>query len=124
MKMIEILDCTLRDGGRIIDCKFPDEVIIGIGQFLCQANIDIIELGFLRNNINYVENSTFFGTVEQAERYVKKIGKERLSTKGKNRGHGLLLVKHLVSKNDKFEIKTEVINGLYIQTITIKKPIK
>lgn len=76
MKMIEILDCTLRDGGRIIDCKFPDEVIIGIGQFLCQANIDIIELGFLRNNINYVENSTFFGTVEQAERYVKKIGKE------------------------------------------------
>lgn len=55
---------------------------------------------------------------------LNKIGKERFSTKGKNRGHGLLLVKHLVSKNDKFEIKTEVINGLYIQTITIKKPIK
>ena len=55
---------------------------------------------------------------------LNKIGKERFSTKGKNRGHGLLLAKHLVSKNDKFEIKTEVINGLYIQTITIKKPIK
>jgi len=32
MKDIEILDCTLRDGGRIIDCKFQDNEIIGIGK--------------------------------------------------------------------------------------------
>lgn len=52
---------------------------------------------------------------------VDKIGKEKFSTKGKNRGHGLLLVNHLVSKNDKFAINTKITNGLYIQTLTIKK---
>ena len=52
---------------------------------------------------------------------VDKIGKERFTTKGKNRGHGLLLVNHLVSKNDKFVLNTKITNGLYIQTLTIKK---
>lgn len=52
---------------------------------------------------------------------VDKIGKERFTTKGKNRGHGLLLVNHLVSKNDKFAINIKITNGLYIQTLTIKK---
>ena len=75
MKEIEILDCTLRDGGRIIDCCFPDNVILGIGKFLKKSNIDIIELGFLRNNILYSGNSTFFGTVDQANNYVERIGK-------------------------------------------------
>ena len=51
---------------------------------------------------------------------VDKIGKERFTTKGKNRGHGLLLVNHLVNKNDKFAINTKITNGLYIQTLTIK----
>ena len=74
MKDIEILDCTLRDGGRIIDCKFQDNEIIGIGKFLKKSNIDIIELGFLRDNINYCGNSTFFGTVAQANYYAENIG--------------------------------------------------
>ena len=74
MKDIEILDCTLRDGGRIIDGKFQDNEIIGIGKFLKKSNIDIIELGFLRDNINYCGNSTFFGTVAQANYYAENIG--------------------------------------------------
>lgn len=51
----------------------------------------------------------------------EKIGIESFSTKGKNRGHGLLLVKQLVTKNDIFKIKTSLENNLYIQTIEIKK---
>ena len=38
-----------------------------------------------------------------------------------NRGHGLLLVKHIVGNNNIFETKTDIINGLYIQTVTITK---
>lgn len=49
-----------------------------------------------------------------------KIGKEKFSTKGKNRGHGLLLVKQLINKNEIFELKTNVQENLYIQTIIIK----
>lgn len=60
MKQIEILDCTLRDGGRIIDCKYPDETIIGLGKYLKRAGVDIIELGFLRDSVVFSGNSTFF----------------------------------------------------------------
>ena len=49
-----------------------------------------------------------------------KIGLESFSTKGKNRGHGLLLVKQLVGKNNIFETKTEIQDNLYIQVIEIK----
>ena len=50
-----------------------------------------------------------------------KIGLENFSTKGKTRGHGLLLVKQLVGKNKKFEIKRDIKENIYIQTIEIKK---
>lgn len=74
MKEVEILDCTLRDGGRIIDCQFRDDVIRGIGNSLKKAKIDIVELGFLRNHIQYQGNSTFFGEVAQADVYIRQIG--------------------------------------------------
>ena len=50
----------------------------------------------------------------------KKIGIEKYSTKGINRGHGLLLVKNILSHNKMFDVKTEVNNNLYIQYIRIK----
>lgn len=50
-----------------------------------------------------------------------KMGKERFSTKGKNRGHGLLLVKHIISQNKIFDIDTQIGNGIYVQKVTIKK---
>lgn len=61
MKNISILDCTLRDGGRIIDCAFPDQEIKEIADKLANAKIDIVEVGFLRDsrNVKYEGNSTF-----------------------------------------------------------------
>lgn len=73
MKKVELLDCTLRDGGRIIDCKFKDRVIDGISDDLTNAGIDIVELGFLRdkNKIKYEADSTFFTDLRQMDRFVK-----------------------------------------------------
>ena len=73
MKTISILDCTLRDGGRIIDCKFNDNIIIGIGKQLKRAGINIIEMGFLRNQVKYSGNSTFFSSVQDANQYIQQI---------------------------------------------------
>lgn len=73
MSNINILDCTLRDGGRIIDCAFNDEVIVGIGKQLKSAGIDIIEIGFLRDGVSYKGDSTFFDSVCSASEYVRKI---------------------------------------------------
>lgn len=81
MKNIEILDCTLRDGGRIINCEFSDEAIIGIGKQLLKSGIDIIEIGFLRDNIQYKGNSTFFPSIMDADVYVRKTYKDNTKEK-------------------------------------------
>lgn len=72
MHKTRILDCTLRDGGRIIDCKFQDHVISEISHMLCKSKIDIIELGFIRNKIEYKGDSTFFTSIEQMIPFVDR----------------------------------------------------
>lgn len=74
MKNIKILDCTLRDGGRIINCAFPDQEIKDISHRLASSNIDIIEIGFLRDpkRVEYKGNSTFFTDVNQIRPFVDK----------------------------------------------------
>lgn len=83
MKQIEILDCTLRDGGRIINCEYTDETITGIGKYLKRAGIDIIELGFLRDHINFAGNSTFFSSMADADSYIEKICENEYGQKEK-----------------------------------------
>ena len=78
MKNVKILDCTLRDGGRIIDCAFPDEHIAGIANNLCDANIDIVELGFLRGNKEYKPDSTFFTELDQLKRFIPENKKNTM----------------------------------------------
>lgn len=72
MKSVKILDCTLRDGGRIIDCMFPDESIKNISMQLQKAGMDIVEVGFLRDKITYKGNSTFFTEANQIIPMLKK----------------------------------------------------
>lgn len=47
MKKIRLLDCTLRDGGYVNDWKFGYNNIISIFERLVDANVDVIEIGFL-----------------------------------------------------------------------------
>ena len=44
---IQLLDCTLRDGGYINDWRFGKSAVICILERLIQANVDVIEVGFL-----------------------------------------------------------------------------
>lgn len=72
MKNIKILDCTLRDGGRVIDCAFRDDVIQSICEGLAKSNIDLVEVGFIRNNREYKGDSTFFTKMEQITSFLHK----------------------------------------------------
>jgi len=47
MKSVEILDCTLRDGGYLNNWNFGDKVINEVINALIAANVDYIECGFL-----------------------------------------------------------------------------
>lgn len=70
MKNIKILDCTLRDGARVVNCDFLDEVIEGVALGLTDSKIDLIEVGFLRDKINYEGNSTFYTDPAQIARSI------------------------------------------------------
>jgi len=61
---VSILDCTLRDGGYINNFRFGVDCIHTIKEKLCEANIEIIECGFLQSNKNDPDCS-LYGGVEQ-----------------------------------------------------------
>lgn len=74
-----------------------------------------IEIYFLKNNINIIISNTYTNTIDE-----EKIGKERYSTKGKNRGHGLLLVKRILNESKMISSKNEITDNLFIQKIIIE----
>lgn len=47
VKCVKLLDCTLRDGGYVNDWRFGHDNIVSVFERVVDANIDIIELGFL-----------------------------------------------------------------------------
>ncbi len=59
LKKIQLLDCTLRDGGSLLNWDFPHKTVRNIIQGLNDSKIDLIEAGFLQNNkfeMEYYEN--------------------------------------------------------------------
>lgn len=76
---------------------------LGIEMYLIKEKIEIIITHTFNNEIN-----------------LDKIGKESFSTKGKHRGHGLLLVNKILSENNMFEAKNEIRENIYIQSLKIK----
>lgn len=76
---------------------------LGIKMYLIKEKIEIIITNTFNNEIN-----------------LDKIGKESFSTKGKHRGHGLLLVNKILSENNMFEAKNEIRGNIYIQSLKIK----
>lgn len=73
MKRIKLLDCTLRDGGSINNWNFGQDRIINILQYLNDAKIDIIETGFLQNNIEYNPDKTITTDITQFNNIIEKI---------------------------------------------------
>ena len=47
MGRIQLLDCTLRDGGYVNDWNFGHNNLISIFERLVNARIDIVEVGFI-----------------------------------------------------------------------------
>lgn len=65
---IQILDCTLRDGGYCNQWEFGKNNITKIINGLVKARVEIIECGFLTNRIEYNEDVTKFRTLEDIKR--------------------------------------------------------
>ncbi|MED3793807.1 3-deoxy-manno-octulosonate cytidylyltransferase [Niallia alba] len=73
MKSINILDCTLRDGGYINNWLFGRKQTIQIIDSLIESNIDIIECGYLDTGIDSNINSTRFKSVEEFDLLISEV---------------------------------------------------
>lgn len=75
MSNINLLDCTLRDGGYINDWAFGEREIPEMIQKLEEAQVDVLEIGFLKDE-PYRTNRTVFRSMEQVKKLIapKKPG--------------------------------------------------
>lgn len=73
-----------------------------------------VELYLINNKLNISIANTFEGVIE-----LEKMSEKRYSTKGKNRGYGLTLVKEIIEKNCKFKNIRKINDNVFVQTLEI-----
>ena len=71
MSKIKLLDCTLRDGAYIVNADFGEPSIKGIIRKLQDANIDIIECGWLKDK-EHEKGHTFYHVPSDVVQYITK----------------------------------------------------
>lgn len=68
-EQVQLLDCTLRDGAYIVNSEFGIPAIKGIIKKMQDANIDIIECGWLKDT-PHKEGTTFYHIPADLEQYL------------------------------------------------------
>ena len=68
---VKILDCTLRDGAYIVNANFGKASIRGIVDKLNSARIDIIEVGWLKNDAHKV-GTTYYHVPQDFANYLNE----------------------------------------------------
>ena len=60
MAEIQLLDCTLRDGGYVNDWQFGHNNILSIYERLAKTGVDVVEIGFLYDRRPFDINRSIF----------------------------------------------------------------
>lgn len=76
-KKIQLLDCTLRDGAYIVQGKFGVPALRGIVKKLQDAHMDIVECGWLKNEIHQ-EGTSFFHIPDDMKFYFENKQKDNV----------------------------------------------
>lgn len=70
MNKVHILDCTLRDGGYCNEWQFGFDNAKSITKGLVEANVEVIECGFITNKVEYHPDITKFNSLEEITRLI------------------------------------------------------
>lgn len=70
--MLKILDCTLRDGAHVNKGTFGKNNIKYIINCLINSNIDIIEIGFLQDEGNFSENTSYYNKLDDLKNVINE----------------------------------------------------
>lgn len=73
MNKINILDCTLRDGGYVNNWEFNNDSIKNILNALTRSEIEIIECGFISQKKGKEKDSSIFNSIETINRLINQI---------------------------------------------------
>lgn len=76
---IQLLDCTLRDGAYIVDAQFGTVAIKGIINKLEDANVEVIECGWLKNN-EHLQGTSYYHVPDDLRQYLPEKKKDVLYT--------------------------------------------
>jgi 4-hydroxy 2-oxovalerate aldolase len=75
MEKIKLLDCTLRDGGYVNDWFFGGEAIHTIERLIVNSGVDIVEIGFLRDE-PYQKERVVFNSADQLSTIIDRPPKD------------------------------------------------
>ena len=67
MKEIQLLDCTLRDGGYVNDWNFGHDNIVNIFERMISSGVETLEIGFLDERRPYDRNRTIMPDTRSAD---------------------------------------------------------
>ena len=81
-KKIQLLDCTLRDGGFVNDWKFGRENILSIFERIVDAGIDIIEIGLLDDRRQFDFDRSIMPDTDSADKIYGKLDKKNAMVVG------------------------------------------
>lgn len=70
MNKVHVLDCTLRDGGYCNEWRFGFNNAQEIAKGLVNANIEIIECGFITDTVSYDSNITKYNLLSEAAKII------------------------------------------------------
>lgn len=70
MSKIQVLDCTLRDGGYVNDWMFGDKEATEIVRLLSHTGVDYVEVGFIKL-CDYIADKIQFSRMEQVAKLFK-----------------------------------------------------
>lgn len=82
MGEIKLLDCTLRDGGYLNDWNFGHNNLISIFERLVDANVDMIEIGFLDDRRDFDINRSIMPDTDCVGKIYGKLDKKQAMVVG------------------------------------------
>ena len=76
MKNIQLLDCTLRDGGYINDWEFGCDDLVSIFERMVSAGVDIIETGFINESRSFDANRSIMPDTDSVQKIYGRVDKQ------------------------------------------------
>ena len=104
MNNINLVDCTLRDGGHLNDSRFGKDTIENVVKGLVESNVEYIELGFLTTR-KYDPEYSLFGSIEDARKVIPK--------ESKNTKYALMAYRYDVSDLEEYDGTVDLIRTTF-----------